>query len=53
MEFNEIIKYLAEHLEIEIDTDFQDCSNSQDITVSLKIGEVVISKKTASIFIDT
>lgn len=51
--FESIIKYLAEHLEIEIDTAFQDCSDNQDVTVKLKIGETVISESTVSIFIGT
>lgn len=53
MEFESIIKYLAENMEIEIDAVFQDCSENQDVTVKLKIGETVISESTASIFIGT
>lgn len=53
MEFNEIIKYLAEHLEIDIDTEYQDCSNNQVITVKLKIGDNVISERSTIVFFDT
>lgn len=52
MDFAEIVKYLADNLEIEIDSEFQDCSNNQDITVTLKIGDTVISKSEASVFVD-
>ena len=53
MKFDEIIKYLAENLEIEIDNSgFHDCSNNQNITVKLKIGEIVISESETSVFLD-
>jgi hypothetical protein len=47
------MKYLAENINIEIDTYYQDCTDNQEITVRLKIGDAVISESSATIFIDT
>ena len=48
MKSSEIIKYLAEHLSIEVDT-HQPNYGDAEVIVKLKIGDVVISESTASI----
>jgi len=48
MKSNELIKSLAEHLSIEVDTHLPNHGDAE-VIVKLKIGDVVISESTASI----
>ena len=48
MESNEVIKYLAEHLSIEVDTHLPNYGDTE-VVAKLKIGDVVISESTAPI----
>lgn len=48
MESSEIIKYLAEHLSIEVDMHLPNYGDAE-VVAKLKIGDVVISESTASI----
>jgi len=48
MELNEIIKYLCEHLSVEVDTRLPNYGDAE-LVVKLKIGDAVISESTASI----
>lgn len=52
MEFDEIIKYLSENLSIELGCMHTGELNNQAIQVSLKIGEVVISRSDCEVLIN-
>ncbi len=55
MEFNEIIKYLAENLELEVTSNYEgnySNSNNQEVKVKLKIGDAVISESEATVYIE-
>jgi hypothetical protein len=52
MEFNEVIKYLVDHLTIEIESECPLYDESASVKVLLKLGDVTISESSAPIHTD-
>lgn len=52
MTLTEVIAYMADHLEVCIDVESRGDNTVQEIIVRLKLGENVISKSEATIYLD-
>ena len=52
IEFNEVIKYIAENLKVKVESSHTGDENDQLVQVRLYIGDVIISKDDCTVQID-